>query len=291
MRESMLVGWLYSCSHGVRWDRALGLIWMEMPVLHGYTILGLFNLVHIMLLWAMDRCAIHWWVEVLARSFFYRVPHRPVWGSWVSLRIHSGVCFLLQRHSLSRAGSRARINSEVAVLWSPLQLGSKLILRNVADLPIVYGVELLNITYRSCCPTSIEATISSLIVCLMVILMCTLAMNSGRIDRGLVADLLIVSTSGRAASKELLLLSDLVLVLALWNNAAAIIAIGHLRLMTLLLHSKIHLLILPPLLLCSSITLWHLPCHVLIDRAMMITLESILRHVIAILLHLGHLRS
>ena len=103
----------------------------------------------------------------------------------------------------------------MVILRSTLQLGRKLILRNVPDLPIVYRVELLSVTYGSCCPTSIEATVASLVLRLILILVGTLAMHGCRVDRGLVAHLLILAASRRMASVKLLLLSDLVLVFAL----------------------------------------------------------------------------
>ena len=58
-----------------------------------------------------------------------------------------------------------------------------------------------------------------------------------------------------------------------------------------LLHTKIYLLILSPWLLRPSFALWRLTSHVLIQRAMMIPLERILWHVIAILLNLRSLWS
>jgi hypothetical protein len=103
----------------------------------------------------------------------------------------------------------------VIILRSALQLGRQLILRNVPDLPIVHGVELLDVAHGSCRPTSIEATIASLVMHLIVVLVGTLAVHSCRIYRGLVAHLLVLAASRRMASLKLLLLSDLVMVFAL----------------------------------------------------------------------------
>ena len=103
----------------------------------------------------------------------------------------------------------------MVILRGALQLGRQLILRDVPNLPIVHGVELLNVAHRGCRPASIEATIASLVVRLIVVLVGTLAVHSGRIDRGLVAHLLVLAASRRMTSLKLLLLSDLVLIFAL----------------------------------------------------------------------------
>lgn len=83
----------------------------------------------------------------------------------------------------------------MAVLGGPLRLWSKLTLWDVTDLPIVHGVELLDITDRGCCPSSIKAAVASLILCLIQILVCALAVNGRCIDGGLEAKLLKVPTS------------------------------------------------------------------------------------------------